>query len=122
MGNIRVNQVYHPKQPIQSPAKQAQTQTSFADQLKQSLNSPVSFSHHAKVRLEQHGVSLSDSQLKKLNDGVETAREKGSKESLMLMKDLAFVVSVKNNKVITAMKQDSMENQIVTNIDSALML
>ncbi|TKD70551.1 TIGR02530 family flagellar biosynthesis protein [Pseudalkalibacillus hwajinpoensis] len=122
MANIQVNQVYHPKQPLRTVQKQEPSKTSFADQLKQTLQSEVSFSHHAKVRLEQHGISLSDSQLQKLNDGVTTAREKGSKESLMLMKDLAFVVSVKNNKVITAMKQEGMENQIVTNIDSALIL
>ncbi|MFK3961007.1 TIGR02530 family flagellar biosynthesis protein [Pseudalkalibacillus hwajinpoensis] len=122
MANIQVNQVYYPKQPMKTAQKQEETKTSFADQLKQTLNSPVSFSHHAKIRLEQQGISLSEHQVKKLNDGVEMAREKGSKESLMLMKDLAFVVSVKNNKVITAMKQDSRENKIVTNIDSALML
>ncbi|WP_053216142.1 TIGR02530 family flagellar biosynthesis protein [Guptibacillus hwajinpoensis] len=122
MGNIQVNQVYYPKQPLKTAQNQETTKSSFADQLKQTLQSQVSFSHHAKVRLQQHGISLSDHQLQKLNDGVASAREKGSKESLMLMKDLAFVVSVKNNKVITAMKQDSMENQIVTNIDSALIL
>lgn len=120
MANIQVNQAYYPKQPIHSVRKQEAS--SFADQLKQTIESRVSFSHHAQVRLEQNGISLSDQQLQQLNDGVEKAREKGSKESLMLMKDLAFVVSVKNNKVITAMKQDSMENQIVTNIDSALIL
>ncbi len=122
MANIRVNQVYYPNQPIKSPGKQQVGNTSFANQLKQTMKPSVSFSHHAKVRLEQNGISLSESQLQKLNDGVETARQKGSKDSLMLMKDLAFVVSVQNNKVITAMKQDGMENQIVTNIDSALIL
>ncbi len=121
MANIQVNQAYYPKQPVQSSRKQ-ETKTSFAEQLKQTIQSQVSFSHHAQVRLEQNGISLSNQQLQQLNNGVEKAREKGSKESLMLMKDLAFVVSVKNNKVITAMKQDNMENQIVTNIDSALIL
>ena len=119
---VQINQVYYPKQPIQPATKQENSKNSFADQLKHSIDSQISFSHHAQVRLKQHGISLSNNQLQKLNDGVEKAREKGSNESLMLMKDLAFVVSVKNNKVITAMKQDSMENQIVTNIDSALIL
>lgn len=119
MTNIHVHERYHPNQPLIAPKKKAST---FAEQLKKSLHKPVSFSHHAKERLSQQGISLSDVQLKKLNEGVETAREKGAQDSLLLMKDLAFVVSVKNNKVITAMKQDRMENQIVTKIDSALII
>lgn len=120
MTEIQVNQQYYSNQPIIAPKRKESNV--FAEQLKQTLHRPISFSHHASQRLEQQGISLTDDQLKKLNAGVETARSKGAEDSLMLMKDLAFVVSVKNNKVITAMKQDRMENQIVTKIDSALLL
>lgn len=122
MAEIQINQVYYPKRPIKSSEQKQVGNAFFANQLKQTMEQSVSFSHHAKVRLEQHGIKLSEGQLQKLNDGVETARQKGSKDSLMLMKDLAFVVSVQNNKVITAMKQDGMKDQIVTKIDSALIL
>ncbi|MCH8247836.1 MAG: hypothetical protein IH951_15735 [Bacteroidetes bacterium] len=41
----------------------------------------------------------------------------------MLMGDLAFVVSVKNRTVITAMEKDpSASEKIFTNIDSALIM
>lgn len=124
MARIQANQIYHPNKLLKSPGQRQEKveNTSFANQLRQSMKSSVSFSQHAKSRLEQHGISLTESQLQKLNDGVETARQKGSKDSLMLMKDFAFVVSVQNNKVITALKQGSMKDQIVTNIDSALIL
>ena len=46
------------------------------------------------------------------------AREKGIGESLVLVDDLAFIVNVKNNTVITAM-DDSSEG-IFTNIDGAV--
>ncbi|MCA0988914.1 TIGR02530 family flagellar biosynthesis protein [Guptibacillus algicola] len=120
MTNLHIHERYHPNQPLVA-AKKKPTHA-FAEQLKQTLQKPVSFSQHAEQRLAQQGILLTDVQLKKLNDGVETAREKGSQDSLLLMKDLAFVVSIKNNKVITAMKQERMENQIVTKIDSALIL
>ncbi|WP_377887346.1 TIGR02530 family flagellar biosynthesis protein [Alkalihalobacillus sp. R86527] len=120
MTKLQIHERYHPNQPLVAPKKQPPK--AFAEQLKQTLHKPVSFSHHAEQRLAQQGISLSNVQLKKLNEGIETAREKGSQDSLLLMKDLAFVVSVKNNKVITAMKQERMENHIVTKIDSALIL
>jgi len=36
---------------------------------------------------------------------VEKAKQKGVRESLILMKDMAFVVSIKNKTVITAMDE-----------------
>jgi flagellar operon protein len=98
-------------------------QRSFSDHFQQALQgTQVKFSHHAEVRLKQNGVELSTEQLERINQGVSKAKAKGAKESLMLMGDLAFVVSVKNETVITAMKKSAMEEQVVTNIDSAVLL
>ena len=47
---------------------------------------------------------------------------KGARESLIYMNDLAFVVSVKNRTVITAMDGPSAKENIFTNIDSAAIL
>jgi len=50
------------------------------------------------------------------------AAAKGAKDSLMLMDKTAFVVSVANRTVITAVAQDALKDNIFTNIDSAMIL
>lgn len=78
----------------------------------------VTFSSHARKRLAQHGISLDKTDLSNLEEAVQTLAEKGSKQSLILYDDLALIASIKNRKVITALKSDEMHE--VTNIDSAI--
>ena len=81
----------------------------------------VKFSTHAQQRLQQRDITLGDEAVAKINQAVDRAQEKGSKESLILLDDLAFVVSVKNRVVITAVDQPSMKQNVFTNIDSVVL-
>ena len=80
----------------------------------------VKFSKHAMNRLENRNISLSDMQMNRLNEGTRKAGEKGIKESLVLVDELAFIVNVSNKTVVTAMDQTSNEENIFTNIDGAV--
>ena len=82
--------------------------------------SKVEFSAHAMKRLAQRDINLTETDVKRINDAVEKASGKGSKESLVLLNGMAFVVSVSNRTVITAIDMDSMKENVVTNIDSAV--
>ena len=82
----------------------------------------LKFSKHAGIRLEQRNIYLSEAQLKRLSDGTKKAYEKGIKESLMIMDDMAFIVNVKNNTVITAMDQTENSENVFTNIDGAVIV
>ncbi|ABZ84785.1 flagellar operon protein, putative [Heliomicrobium modesticaldum Ice1] len=82
----------------------------------------LKFSSHALQRLAQRNISLGEAELGKLNDAVDKAGRKGSKESLILMKDLALVVSVKNRTVITAVDGKALKDNVFTNIDSAVVI
>ncbi len=96
---------------------------SFAEILKQtqdSKNSTVKFSKHAAGRLNDRNIELSDTQLDRLNAGTQKANEKGINESLVLVDQLAFIVNVKNNTVITAMDQAEADENVFTNIDGAV--
>ena len=102
-------------------------QVSFDDVLKRKLeenrnlsNGNVSFSKHAINRLESRNISLSDTQMDRLNEGARRAGEKGIKESLVLVDELAFIVNVSNKTDVTAMDQTSNEENIFTNIDGAV--
>ena len=81
---------------------------------------PVKFSTHAQQRLQQRDITLGDDDMAKINDAVDRAQQKGAKESLILLDDMAFVVSVKNRVVITAVDQPSMKQNVFTNIDSVV--
>ena len=82
----------------------------------------VSFSHHAWNRLQERNINLSDTDLAKLDNTVDKLAQKGARESLVYMKDVALVVSVTNRTVITAMDGTRGNENIITNIDSAAIL
>jgi flagellar operon protein len=51
---------------------------------------------------------------------VERAAGKGARESVVLVDGTAFIVSVRNKTVITAVDQGHMRDHVFTNIDSAV--
>ena len=82
---------------------------------------PLRWSAHAKERLVQRRIAITPESLQRLEGAVAKAAQKGSRESLVLMDDMAFVVSVKNRVVITAVDKDGMKDQVFSNIDSAVL-
>ena len=78
----------------------------------------VRFSKHATRRLDSREISLSDEQWMRLNEATGKARDKGLKESLVMVDNLAFIVNVKNNTVVTAVNDT--ERSVFTNIDGAI--
>ncbi|MGN0940097.1 MAG: TIGR02530 family flagellar biosynthesis protein [Selenomonadaceae bacterium] len=95
--------------------------SSFADALSDA-SSRVSFSQHAKKRLEDRNLDFSEQDLTRLDSTVERMAEKGARESLIYMNNVALIVSVPNRTVITAMDGESTKENIFTNIDSAAIL
>ncbi len=119
--NIRINPgISKPRtqQPINN------TGSSFSEILNKQINTDkeLKFSKHAMERLSNRQIDISPEKMEKLNSAVEKADLKGSKESLILMDDLAFVVNIKNRTVITAVDGNSMKDNVFTNIDSAVII
>ncbi|MGI6648201.1 MAG: TIGR02530 family flagellar biosynthesis protein [Bacillota bacterium] len=94
---------------------------SFQNVLNDQLRT-IKFSHHARQRLQARKISLSGAELKRLEEGVAKAAQKGARDSLVLMDKLALVVSVKNRTVITAVDETSLKENVFTNIDSAVIV
>lgn len=102
----------------------------FANELKSQLeknkvnqNNGVEFSKHAMERIAERNIDLNDNDtLERLNKGVELAEGKGSNDTLVIVDSNAFVVSVRNNKVITTMTADDMQGNVFTNIDSTVIM
>ena len=93
-------------------AGQAKPQLSQTEGLK--------FSSHAIERMQSRGIKFGPEDMKKLNDAVDKALQKGSKDTLVIMGENAFVVSAKNKTVITAMDKNQMKENVFTNIDSTV--
>jgi flagellar operon protein len=94
---------------------------SFADTLARAAGgSSVQFSKHALARVQRRGIELDSSTLGRLSQGVDRAASKGSRDSLVLVDGTAFVVSVNNRTVITAVGSEHMKENVFTNIDSAV--
>jgi flagellar operon protein len=67
------------------------------------------------------GIRMDRNDLASLEEAVDLADSKGSREALVLHNKAAFVVSVRNRTVITAIDASDMKERIVTNIDSAVL-
>jgi flagellar operon protein len=111
--------------PVGRPAAAPSTQQvpggpSFADVLRTQQPQAVRFSSHALQRVERRGIDVSADTLGRLNDGVDRAAGKGARASVVFVDATAFVVSVPNRTVITAVDRDHMKQQVFTNIDSAV--
>ncbi len=80
----------------------------------------IKFSAHAQTRLQSRQISLDSSHISRLQGAVQRAAGKGSRDALVLMDDLAMVVSVANRTVITVVDKENMKQNVFTNIDSAV--
>ena len=61
-------------------------------------------------------------ELNRLNEGVRLASEKNLDDTLILVGEKAFVVSVKNNTVITTVNNNSIQGNVFTNINGAVIV
>jgi len=104
--------------------KSNKTQSSFDKILDNKINCNADFtiSSHAVKRLEDRNIKLDKTDMDNINRGLNLAKEKGSKDSLILYKDLALIASVKNRTIITAMDKNKDSENVFTNIDSVVLL
>lgn len=80
----------------------------------------LKFSAHAQSRLQSRQIALEPQQMERLEGAVQRAATKGSKDALVLMDELAMVVSVKNKTVVTVVDKENLKQNVFTNIDSAV--
>lgn len=85
---------------------------------KQSAADEIKFSKHANDRLLSRNINLSPEQKERLASGVNRASQKGIKDSLVMVDNMAFIVNVSNKTVITAVGEG--DDRIFTNIDGAI--
>ena len=83
-------------------------------------NDTVKISAHAEQRMIERDIKLQESDMNLIKDAMNSLEKKGAKESLMLYKDVAFIASVRNRTIITALQYKELD--VVTNIDSTIIV
>lgn len=96
--------------------------TSFKDVLDnvKIKNEGFTVSKHAALRLNE--INFTEEDMKEIEKGFKIAKEKNSKNTVMLYKDVALIASVENKTLITAVEKERAKDNIFTNIDSVVLL
>lgn len=107
----------------QTVQENRQEGTLFSEVLRGRIQqSGLTFSKHAAQRVEQRGVDLSQANMERLHEGVRIAGQKGLDDTLILVDSTAFLVSVRNNTVITTVNGDDLRGNVFTNIDGTVII
>ncbi|MCL2016027.1 MAG: hypothetical protein FWG68_07240 [Defluviitaleaceae bacterium] len=103
-------------------AESPQFQGNFQQALENAINrqTPLHFSKHANMRLNDRQITLTGDQMNRLENGLSQANAKGIRDSLVLVDDVALVVNVKSKTVITALERG--QNNVFSNIDGAVIV
>lgn len=122
---IRFNSILTPPvaaQPQTVSSLSGKSSESFEDILSGAIGASdgVKFSKHAQQRLQSRSIELGEGDLKKLGGAVDAASQKGVQDSLIVMNGLAFIVSVPDRTVVTAMPMSEATSNVFTNIDGAV--
>ncbi len=107
--------------------------TAFSDLLRQRMenvgsaptvsdSAGIEFSKHAQQRVQERGIEISSDLLAQLTSSVQKAQQKGAKNILAFDAGRAFIINVAQNRVVTAISQDEMQDNVFTNIDGAVLL
>ena len=114
-------------QPSPTQLQQAVANASFDLLLRQELDKvqqtrEVEFSKHAMLRAEERGIDITPDLIDQLRGSMIRAQAKGVTNVLAMDAEKAFIINVPNAKVITAITQDEMKENVFTNIDGAVFL
>lgn len=118
---LQTEPLLHTKTQTTIPTQENSFDQVLQQKLQQTQNQ-LQFSKHSQERIQQRGIEMTEDLLAQMNEAADSARQKGAKDVVMITQQAAFVVSVANNTVITAMNGNEMKNNIFTKIDGAVLL
>lgn len=103
-------------------AKNVKDTRSFQDILNdvKSRNEGFTVSKHAAQRLKD--INFTEDDIREIEKGFQIAKDKNSKNTVMIYKDVALIASVENKTLITAVEKERSKDNIFTNVDSVVIL
>ena len=117
------------KDPSQTPASSPLSQpasgappggsSAFRDALSAAADErSLQFSEHAMKRVEQRQIPMDGSQLDRLSKAMDTLSQRGSRQSLVMLDQYAYVVHPPSHTVVTAVEPNESKERVFTQIDS----
>jgi flagellar operon protein len=86
--------------------------------------SDIRLSRHAQKRVDSRDLDLDSSRMQRLEGAIAQAAEKGARNSVVMLDELAVVVDVREKTVVTAMNRETSSvagrSRVFTNIDSVV--
>jgi flagellar operon protein len=83
-------------------------------------NDRLTLSRHAQHRVDRRGLELGADQMERIEGAVRSAEQKGARNSVVMIDDLAVVVDIQQRMVVTAMEREGSRDRVFTNIDSVV--
>jgi len=78
----------------------------------------IRISAHARKRIDGREIHFDSKTAQTLDNVLNLARDKGSKNTLAMIDNQAFLLSVRDRTLITAMSNEEMQSRFFTNVDS----
>jgi len=86
------------------------------------LHGGINLSSHAAQRLQERKIDFNGEEYAKVKEAMARLKEKGGQNSLIISDKAAYIVDVKNNKVVTAVDKENMMSNVFTKIDSTVFI
>jgi flagellar operon protein len=83
-------------------------------------NQQLTLSRHAQHRVDRRGLELGADQMQRIEGAIRSAEQKGARNSVVMVDDLAVVVDIQQRMVVTAMDREGSRDRVFTNIDSVV--
>lgn len=80
----------------------------------------LTFSKHLNDRINRRNLDMNPERMGRLSDAVDRAADKGARDSVVLLDNLALLVNVPSRTVVTAMETEKMKHGVFTNIDAVV--
>jgi flagellar operon protein len=123
--DVSVNRANETPRPVKGEFEsllKGQTEAATSNAAPLAAPPKLKFSNHAMERIRDRGIHMDAGEAGRLEKAVESAAAKGSRDALVLTKDAAFIVSVQNKTVVTAMDRAALNGNVFTNIDSTIVI
>jgi|SRR5690625_3884320 len=119
----RIHQLHHPEiyqHNIVKRKSNEQPIKTFQEIL--TTKQSVKVSKHAKERMIQRNIHLSDRQWQSLEQKMSEAKQKGVRESVVILNKATLLVNAEKNTIITALNNEESKSKIFTNINGTIIL
>jgi flagellar operon protein len=120
-GKEKLNKVSPGVKSGESINKEFEDVLNGASQKKDNQNDLL-LSQHAIKRMTERNITLDAEEFTKLKTALQKLKTKGGQDSLVITNKAAYILDVVNNKVVTAMDKQSLNDNVFTKIDSTLIL